>query len=322
MSRRVHLPALIVHGGAGTFAAGTDRPARRRGMIAAAEAGAAILREGGSALDAAIAAVVALENDPLFNAGYGSMLNADRRIEMDAGLMVAEPAARSTARTAAIGGITTGAVAAVSRVRNPILLARAVMEHTPHILMVGAGAENLAREAGIPLCAPDDMVAPRALTPWRKLKRSAPGPRRGERRHGTVGAVAADSHGALAAATSTGGYPRKLAGRVGDSPILGAGFFADHSGAASATGLGEAIIRLGLCRAAVMALRSVSARAAAARAIAAISRVPADAGIIVIDRQGNLGYAHNADMGVAMFDPERGLRYERVRPNRTSPNRT
>ena len=291
-------------------------------MIAAAEAGAAILRGGGSALDAAIAAVVALENDPLFNAGYGSMLNADRQVEMDAGVMLAERPVRSAARTAAIAGIASGAVAAVSRVRNPILLARAVMERTPHILMVGAGAENLAREAGIPLCAPGDLVAPRAIARSPSLKRLAPGPQRRERRHGTVGAVAADSHGTLAAATSTGGYPRKLAGRVGDSPILGAGFFADHRGAASATGLGEAIIRLGLCRAAVMALRSVSVHAAAARAIAAINRIPADAGIIVIDRQGNIGYAHNADMGVAMFDSERGLRYERPRPNRTSPNRT
>ncbi len=322
MRCRAHLPALIVHGGAGAHGAVADRPARRRAMIAAAEAGAAILRGGGSALDAAIAVVVALENDPLFNAGYGSMLNADRRIEMDAGLMVAEPAARSGARTAAIGGIATGAVAAVSRVRNPILLARAVMERTPHILMVGAGAENLAREAGIPLCAPGDMVAPRALARWPKLKRSAPGSRRGERQHGTVGAVAADSRGTLAAATSTGGYPRKLAGRVGDSPILGAGFFADHSGAASATGLGEAIIRLGLCRAAVMALRHFNPRAAAARAIGAINRIPgADAGIIVIDRQGNIGYAHNADMGVAIFDPRHGLRYERVGPIRTPPGR-
>jgi len=285
-------------------------------MIAAAEAGAAILREGGSALDAAIAAVVALEDHPLFNAGYGSMLNAAGKIEMDAGVMVAEHAARSAPRTDAMTGIATGAVAAVSRVRHPILLARAVMERTPHILMVGSGAEGLAPEAE--LCAPGDLVTPRALARWRKLKRLAPGSRRRERRHGTVGAVAVDSRGMLAAATSTGGYSGKLAGRVGDSPILGAGFFADHGGAASATGRGEAIITLGLCRAAVMALRRVTARAAAAGAIAAISRIPgADAGIVVIDRAGNIGYAHNAEsMEVAMFDSNRGVRYELVKPRR------
>ena len=201
-------------------------------MIAAAQAGAAILRGGGSALDATIAAVVALENHPLFNAGYGSMLNADRRIEMDAGLMVAGSAGR----------IATGAVAVVSRVRNPILLARAVMECTPHILMVGAGAERLAREAGIPLCAPDDLVTPRALERWKRGRAKsasvpAPRSRHSERRHGTVGAVAVDSHGTLAAATSTGGYPRKLAGRVGDSPILGAGLYLDNEvGSAGSTG--------------------------------------------------------------------------------------
>ncbi len=230
----------------------------------------------------------------------------------------------------------------MSRVRNPILLARAVMERTPHILMVGAGAERLAREAGIPVCAPDDLVTPRALERWKKWRaksESVPAPRsqfgakrarasgacyRGPR-HGTVGAASVDSDGMLAAATSTGGYPRKLAGRVGDSPILGAGFFADHSGAASATGLGEAIVRLSLCREAVLGLRRMTPGEAAARAIGMIGPMSggADAGIIVIDRHGNPGYAHNADsMEVAMFDPERGLRYERVRPNRTSPSRS
>ncbi len=286
-------------------------------MLAAAEAGAAILREGGSALDAVIAAVVAFEDHPLFNAGYGSMLNAAGKIEMDAGVMVAERAARSAARSGAITGIAAGAVAAVSRVRNPILLARAVMERTPHILMVGSGAESLARAAGIPRCAPGDLITPRALARWRKLKNFAPSSR-GERPHGTVGAVAVDSRGALAAATSTGGYSRKLAGRIGDSPILGAGFFADHRGAASATGLGEAIITLGLCRAAVMALGRATASACAAQEIASISRMPrADAGIIVIDRTGDIGYAHNAaSMEVAMFGRERGLRYELVKPRR------
>jgi L-asparaginase / beta-aspartyl-peptidase len=299
----VPVPALIVHGGAGMRAAAPDRPARRRGMIAAAQLGAGILRQGGSALDAVIAAVVALENDSHFNAGYGSMLNAAGRIELDAGLMV------SDSPPANLG---TGAVAAVSRVRNPILLARAVMEHTRHVLMVGAGAERLARVARLPICRPRDLEPPYAIERWRKLKARA---RAG---HGTVGAAAVDSSGTLAAATSTGGYSGKLAGRVGDSPILGAGFFAAKSGAASATGLGEAIIKLGLCRVAVNGLPRATAAGTAARAISAICEIPnADAGIVVIDRKGRCGYAHNAQaMEVATFDLERGVRYELVRSQR------
>ncbi len=293
------VPALIVHGGAGRRAAAPDRPARQRGMIAAANAGATILRGGGNALDAVIAAVVALENDSHFNAGYGSMLNAAGKIELDAGLMVAPSA-----------NLGTGAVAAVSRVRNPILLARAVMEHTQHVLMVGAGAERLARVARLAMCRPRDLETSYALERWRKLKATA------LTGHGTVGSAAVDSSGTLAAATSTGGYPGKLAGRVGDSPILGAGFFAAQTGAASATGLGEAIIKLGLCRAAIDGLRGATAATAAARAIAAISRIPnADAGIVVIDRKGKFGSAHNAEaMEIATFDPERGVRYVLVRP--------
>jgi beta-aspartyl-peptidase (threonine type) len=162
------------------------------------------------------------------------------------------------------------------------------------------------------LCRPEDLVTPYAIERLRKLKARA---RTG---HGMVGAAAVDSHGTLAAATSTGGYPGKLAGRIGDSPVLGAGFFAAETGAASATGLGEAIIRLGLCRVAVDSLRRATATAAAARAIAASGEIPdADAGIVVIDRKGRFGYAHNAQaMEIATFDRKRGVRYALVRPQR------
>jgi beta-aspartyl-peptidase (threonine type) len=293
-------------------------------MLAAAEAGAKILRGGGSALDAAVAAVVALENDPLFNAGYGSMLNADGKVEMDAGLMVVPADATNRSATADSGGHSqtgrcnvfgAGAVAAVSYVRNPILLARAVMEHTRHILMAGEGAERIAGPAGMKLCRARDLVTQRALDRWKRWAGKSRTPI-GRRMHGTVGAAAVDSRGSLAAATSTGGYPRKLAGRIGDSAILGAGFFAAEAGAASATGLGEAIIKLALCREAVTALRRVTAGAAAARAITSVSGIPgAEAGIVVIDRMGGFGYAHNAEaMEVAMFDPLRGVRHEMVKP--------
>jgi beta-aspartyl-peptidase (threonine type) len=192
-------------------------------------------------------------------------------------------------------------------VRNPILLARAVMEHTPHILMAGAGAERLARRAGLALCRPEDLVTPRARARWRAAM---------ERRFGTVGAVARDVHGVLAAATSTGGVSGKMSGRVGDSAIIGAGTFADAPGAASATGQGEAIMKAALCREAVMALRRGEPRAVAERAIADLTALTGgQAGVILVDRRGRLGYAHNAEvMDVATFDAAGGFEYRWAAP--------
>jgi beta-aspartyl-peptidase (threonine type) len=143
--------ALIVHGGAGSHGPAVERAPRKRAMMKAVKAGAAILRAGGSALDAVMASVVVLEDDPLFNAGYGSTLNADGAVEMDASVMCAMT-----------GSVQAGAVAAVTRVKNPIRLARGVMEHTPHVIMTGEGAERLARECGLELCNPEDLIAPRA----------------------------------------------------------------------------------------------------------------------------------------------------------------
>lgn len=318
MARAPYAPALIVHGGAGAYGPGSDLPARRRGMLAAVESGAEILRCGGNALEAVVAAVKVLEDDPLFNAGYGSTLNADGKVEMDAGVMAARPGGSAESRRRAAPPqplrFCSGAVAAVSRVRNPILLARAVMELTPHVLMVGAGAERLSRRAGIRLCRAQELVSRRALERWRARMAQGGGrgaPRAARLGHGTVGAAAVDSRGVLAAATSTGGYPRKLAGRVGDSAILGAGFFVAETGAASATGLGEAIIKVALCREAVSALEWVTPSVAAARAIAGISRIPgAEGGIVLVDRKSRVGFAHNAQrMAVAIFDLQSGVRY-------------
>ena len=297
-------------------------------MMAAVRLGARILRANGSALEAVVATVAALEDHPLFNAGYGSLLNSEGNVEMDASVMFAEPVPVSAAlrpspgkrsghtgrSNAADYNISAGAVAAVSRVRNPIVLARAVMEHSPHILMAGAGAESFARKAGIRLVRPEEMVTERALERWRARKQQsgmleAEGAARAAMGHGTVGAIAVDEHGATAAATSTGGVPGKLFGRVGDSALIGAGTFAHAFGAASATGQGEAIILSALCREAVLALAGGSPRTVAREAIAEIFHATgAKAGVILIDRRGRIGYAHNAaSMQVARYDRAGGL---------------
>ncbi len=275
-------------------------------MMEAARRGAAILREGGSALDAVVAAVVVLENDPLFNAGYGSLLNSEGAVEMDASVMVAEPASNPRARRI----VRAGAVAAITRVRNPVLLARAVMEHTSHILMAGAGAERLARKLAIPTCIPGELVTERARKRWRARVEREREEKLGDA-HGTVGAAALDRDGRLAAATSTGGVPGKIAGRVGDSAIIGAGVFAGADGAASATGHGEAIIMAQLCREAVaMMSRCTPERAARRSVIELIAPRNAEAGVILVDARGRLGYAHNAGvMEVASFDSRRGFRH-------------
>jgi beta-aspartyl-peptidase (threonine type) len=336
MGRARNRTALVAHGGAGSAGPGAERAERRRAMLAAMRLGARILRANGSALEAVVGTVAALEDHPLFNAGYGSLLNSQGNVEMDASVMFAEPVDPAAALRPASRGkrsghtdhsngsdytVSAGAVAAVSRVRNPIVLARAVMEHSPHILMAGAGAESFARRAGIRLVRPEEMVTERARERWRARKQQsgmleAEGAARAAMGHGTVGAVAVDKHGAIAAATSTGGVPGKLFGRVGDSALIGAGTFAHALGAASATGQGEAIILTALCREAVLALADGSPQAVARDAIAEmIDATGAEAGVILVDRRGRIGYAHNAaSMQVARYDPAGGLRHLWLEP--------
>jgi len=336
-----NVPALVAHGGAGVAGPRVERPERRRAMLAAMRAGAQVLRDGGTALDAVVATVIALEDHPLFNAGYGSLLNSEGHVEMDASVMVAEPMPRATAARKdkaqtkrprhldhidhADYTVTAGAVAAVSRVRNPVALARAVMEHSPHIMMAAAGAESFARKVGIRLVRPEEMISERARERWRLRKQQAAmadagAAARAAMGHGTVGAVAVDARGAIAAATSTGGVPGKLFGRVGDSAVIGAGTFAHALGAASATGQGEAIILTALCREAVLALDGGAPDAIARHAIAEIiDATGSEAGIIVVDRRGRIGYAHNAaSMQVASFDAARGIRHLWLRPIATA----
>ncbi|MFN7209713.1 MAG: isoaspartyl peptidase/L-asparaginase family protein [Aggregatilineales bacterium] len=258
---------VLVHGGAGSLASGRQE-AVLAACRAAVEAGVARLRAGGSALDAVESAVQSLEDDPLFNAGYGSALNRDGQVQMDALIM--------DGRT-----FNIGAVAAISRVKNPIRLARRVMEATPHHLLVAEGAERFAAEQGIALVPPESLIAPR--------------PPDSESGGDTVGAVALDGEGNLAVAVSTGGVRSKLAGRVGDSPIAGAGGWAENGlGAACATGVGEGIMRALLTFRAVNLLAEHSPQAAAEAALALFGqKFKGEGGLIVLDGAGRVGIAHN-----------------------------
>jgi beta-aspartyl-peptidase (threonine type) len=261
-------PSLIVHGGAGSIK-DDSLPARLEGCEAAALAGWKILQQGGSALDAAETAVVVLEDNPLFNAGTGSTLNSLGRVEMDAAIMEGQ-------------SLRAGSVAAVSGIKNPIKLARRIMEDGRHVILAGEGALLFAREIGFPECTPESLIVDSTRRRW-------------QIKHGTVGCVAFDSHGKLAVATSTGGIFDKLPGRVGDSPLIGCGTCADDYGAASCTGDGEAIIRIVLAKSAVDLLKAgADPRKAVEGAIALLSaKTGSTGGLIVIDRQGKIGYARN-----------------------------
>jgi len=271
--------AIAVHGGAGAMprrklSAAAERM-YRRGLERALEAGHAVLARGGAALDAVAASVVVLEDDPLFNAGRGACFNADGKHELDASIM--------DGRTRA-----AGAVAAVTRIRNPVLAARAVMEHSSHVLLVGAGAERLARAHGLRM-----ERAAYFHTAWRlaALKQGL------KRHHGTVGAVARDADGNLAAATSTGGYTGKLPGCVGDSPAIGAGTYADNASCAvSGTGLGEAFMRSVLAYdvAARLHYRREPVARAARNALQDIRKLGGDGGVIAVDRRGNIAMPFNS----------------------------
>jgi beta-aspartyl-peptidase (threonine type) len=261
-------PAIIVHGGAGPIK--DDRlPARLDGCKAAAVAGWQILQEGGSALDAAEAAVVVLEDNPLFNAGTGSTLNSLGKIEMDAAIMEGTL-------------LRAGAVAAVSGIKNPIKLARRVMEDGRHVMLAGEGALMFARQIGFPECPPEALVIDGEKKRW-------------ETAHGTVGCVAFDVNGKLVAATSTGGIFNKLPGRVGDSPLIGCGTYANQYGAVSCTGQGEAIMRVVMARDAAQLLQDdIEPIEAARMAVETLQELTGStAGIILIDRHGKIGYARN-----------------------------
>jgi L-asparaginase / beta-aspartyl-peptidase len=275
--------SLIVHGGAWSIpdAAVADC---RAGIARALERGREVLATGGSALDAVEAAVIVLEDHVTFDAGIGSHLNRDGRVQLDAIIMDAST-------------LKAGAVAAVERVKNPIRLARKLLESSEHMMLAGAGAELFAQENGIPLCDPSELIIERERAAWLRCRE---GNHESEfhfgHKHGTVGAVARDSLGRIAAATSTGGTCCKFPGRIGDSPLIGCGCYADaEAGGVSCTGHGEAIMKIVMAKAAADLLRSGSAASAVAdECVRLLARRTQDTGgLILLDRDGRPAASFN-----------------------------
>ena len=318
--------SLIVHGGAWDIP--DDEVAEHQaGCRAALEIGWQVLCQGGSALDAVEAAVRALEDAPIFDAGIGSVLNRDGDVELDAAMMDG-PTLRS------------GAVAAVRRVKNPIALARRVLE-SQVILLVGQGAERFAETVGVPFCDPAELIVERERKRWEQLHQrddyqtqDAFGSRRVEdggwkiedrglppssifhpppsilkNPSDTVGAVALDRDGNLAAGTSTGGTANKLPGRVGDSPLIGAGLYADNqTGGCSTTGWGESIMKVLLAKTATDLIGGGYDPMAAARAAIDVlkRRVGGLGGCILLDGQGRVGFAFNTPRMAYAYHTEDG----------------
>lgn len=277
-------PAIIVHGGAWDIPT-EQRPAYREGVRRAVEAGWTILTAGGSALDAVEAAVVTMEDDETFDAGRGSFLNADGQVELDAGFMNG-------------ADLNVGAVAGVQFIRNPIRLARAVMEKSEHVLLIAQGAQRFAHKLGFPTCDLTDLAVPREFERWQKLLYDKDFSTRQAftRPADTVGCVALDQAGHIAAGTSTGGTPNKMPGRVGDVPMVGCGFYADDElGGASSTGWGESIAKVILARLALHCLQEADdPQAAAQAAIETLShKVSGVGGIILLTPEGRPGWHYN-----------------------------
>jgi beta-aspartyl-peptidase (threonine type) len=289
-------PVIVVHGGAGKVDQERCQPVLA-GIKRAAEKGFETLKAGGAALDGVMEAVMVMENDGAFNAGYGSSLNIEKKVEMDASVM--------DGRT-----LQAGAVALVRDIKNPVRLARIVMEQTDHIFVAGEGAEKLARIFSLERANPVSELRLRYHEQQKKalLEGRFELPRLSElvKRHpelmecDTVGAVALDKDGNVAAATSTGGYPLKLPGRIGDTPLIGCGNYADNqSGASSATGVGEIAMRLVLAKAVCDRMEAgKTAQEATEHAIRLVNKRITDVhismGVIALDMYGRVGAAHNS----------------------------
>jgi len=302
-------PVLVIHGGAGTLRAAemsdADRALYEAKLHEALEAGWRVLAAGGSALDAVTAAILPMEDSPLFNAGRGAVFTADGRNELDASIMDG-----ATQAAGAIGGVRS--------VRHPVLLARRVMEASPHVFLAGAGALEFAIDQGLELKPAEWFWTERR---WQQMQRAilrgAVPADAGDGRFGTVGAVALDGAGRLAAATSTGGTTAKRYGRLGDVPVIGAGTWADSNCAVSATGDGEYFIRVAAAHAicARIELAGASPDEAAAVVLAGIRDLGGLGGVIVVDRAGRFsllfstegmyrGHADRRGRRVAIFAEE------------------
>ena len=299
--------SLAIHGGAGVIERDDLSPeqdaAYRAALSTALEAGAAVLRDGGTALDAVQAAIELMEDDPLFNAGRGAVFTAAGANELDAAIMDG-------------ANLNLGAVAGVTRTRHPVALARAVMERSPHVMLIGQGADAFAAEQGLEQVDPSWFFTERR---WRGLvsaleaqglpvperpagastaeeQASLPAPPLNERKFGTVGAVALDSEGRLAAATSTGGMTAKRWGRVGDVPVIGAGTYASNADgcAVSATGSGEYFIRATVARDICLRIAiSGDLQASADAEIDQVGELGGTGGVIALDGEGNAAFSLN-----------------------------
>jgi beta-aspartyl-peptidase (threonine type) len=283
--------ALAIHGGAGTILRSKMTPEREAayhaGLRRALEAGRAVLADGGTALDAVSAAVMALEDEPLFNAGRGAVYTSAGQQEMDAAIMDGRDRA-------------AGAIAGICGPRNPILAARAVMEHSGHVLLIGESAMQFCRDQGLAFEEPSYFFTDQrwqALQDTMAMRQSGAEDQDESRKHGTVGAVARDRNGNLAAATSTGGMTAKRPGRVGDSPVIGAGTWAENETCAiSATGHGEIFIRYAAAHDVASRMRYAGQTLdEAARAVVIDVLAPAggSGGIIAVDRDGNVSLPFN-----------------------------
>ena len=277
-------PSIIVHGGAWDIPADLQE-AHRQGTRRAVDLGWEVLAKGGSALDAVEAAIVSMEDDETFDAGRGSFLNADGQVELDAGFMDG-------------GNLQVGAVAGVQFIQNPIRLARAVMERSEHVLLVAQGAQRFAHRMGFATCELTDLAVPREFERWQRLLYDQTYSTRQAFAEAadTVGCVALDQAGHMAAGTSTGGTPNKMPGRVGDVPMVGCGFYADDEiGGASCTGWGEAIAKVILARLALHFLQKQDNPHSAAQAAVQVlaQKVNGLGGIIVLAPDGRPGWHCN-----------------------------
>ncbi len=290
-ARGTHNFAMVIHGGAGNYESMTAEQVsqRRDAMTKAIQAGYAILKRGGASLDAVEAAIRVMEDSGLFDSGRGAYYTQDGVPEMDAAIM--------DGRT-----LAAGSVASVQHIANPIHLARLVMEKTPHVLLVGEGAEEFAKSQGIELVSPYYFYTEREWNRFQRAKEAAgkkksSAVRRADEEHGTVGAVVLDQAGNLAAGTSTGGTVMKMPGRVGDSPIIGAGTYANNlSCAVSGTGTGEFYMRnvvaSDIC-ARVRYLKEPLEKAADDVVMKELVEQHGDGGIIAMDPQGNIATPFN-----------------------------
>jgi len=318
-------PVIVVHGGAGLWPSGKHEHALE-GVNEAATRGYSLLKKGATSLKAVEEATISMEDNPVFNAGVGSNLNLKGEVEMDASIM--------DGRT-----LRAGAVALVKSFKNPVSLARLVMEKTDHVFVAGVGAEKLGGLYALQRANPVDRSR---LEDWKKLKsqllsgkmKSLPITLKLLREHpeievGTVGAVAIDKNGNVAAANSTGGTALKFPGRIGDTPLIGCGTYADNEcGAASATGVGEGAIRLVLAKTAcdIMSQGVIAQKGAEEAVILENMRIGLPIGIITIDRKGNVGAAHStpnmcwAFIRKGMKNPDAGMKamYLQIRKKVTS----